>query len=69
MDEVDRPPVLDEMVAELAPSYPRGIVLDFAYTSKHEWCFLEPNEAWASGLYGCDPELCIDVIEASQVPK
>lgn len=66
IDDVDRPEVLDQMVAELAPLYPRGVVLDFAYTDKHEWAFLEPNEAWSSGLYGCNPERCLEVIEASQ---
>lgn len=66
IDEVDRPAVIDEMVAALAPSYPRGVVLDFAYLDRGDWCFIEPNEAWASGLYGCDPTKCLDVIEASQ---
>ncbi len=69
IDEVDRPKVLDEMVAELAPHYPPGIVLDFAYTSNHEWCFLEPNEAFASGLYGCCPMRCLEVVDASQIDK
>jgi hypothetical protein len=69
IDEVDRPKVLDDMVAELAPYYPRGVVLDFAYTRYHEWVFLEPNEAWASGIYGCDPVKCLEVIEASQEEK
>lgn len=68
-DEVDRPKVLDEMVAELAPHYPRGVVLDFAYTSRAEWTYLEPNEAFASGIYGCDSARCLEVIEASQVEK
>lgn len=66
IDDVDRPEILDKMVAELAPHYPRGVVLDFAYTDKKEWCFIEPNESWASGIYGCDPEKCLDVVEASQ---
>lgn len=66
IDGVDRPKILDEMVAELAHFYPRGVVLDFAYINNREWCFIEPNEAWASGLYGCDPEKCLEVIEASQ---
>lgn len=66
IDEVDRPEVLYKMVEELAPFYPPGVVLDFAYTSKKEWCFIEPNEAWASGLYGCDPKKCLEVIEESQ---
>lgn len=68
IDDVDRPKILDEMVTELAPYYPRGVVLDFAYARK-QWVFLEPNEAFASGLYGCDPEKCLEVIEASQEDK
>lgn len=69
IDDVDRPKALDEMVAELAPLYPRGVVLDFAYTSDRGWLYLEPNEAWASGLYGCDPARCLEVIEASQLDR
>ena len=69
IDGVDRPKVLDEMVTELAPRYPRGVVLDFAYLASKEWCFIEPNEAWASGIYGCDPTRCLEVIEASQEDK
>lgn len=66
IDEVDRPEIIDQMVAILAADFPAGVVLDFAYTSNHEWCFLEPNEAWSSGLYGCNPSKCLEVIEASQ---
>lgn len=66
IDGVDRPKAIDAMVAELAPHYPRGVVLDFAYTSDHQWCFLEPNECWAAGIYGCDPVRCLEVIDASQ---
>ena len=69
IDDVDRPKVLDEMVAELAPLYPPGVVLDFAYTDRHEFSFLEANEAFASGLYGCAPERCLEAIDASQVNK
>lgn len=65
LDEVDRPAVLDEMAKELSPMYPNGVVLDFAYDGS-QWMFIEPNEAWASGLYGCCPDKCLDVIVASQ---
>lgn len=69
IDDVDRPKEIDEMVAQLAAFYPRGVVLDFGYTDRGEWAFIEPNEAWASGIYGCDPVRCLDVIEASQIDK
>jgi len=68
LDE-ERPKVIDEMVAELAPHYPRGVVLDFGYTDDGEWSFLEPNEAFACGVYSADYTKCLDVIEASQESK
>jgi hypothetical protein len=65
LDE-ERPKVIDDMVAELAPHYPRGVVLDFGYTDKGEFSFIEPNEAFACGVYSADYTKCLDVIEASQ---
>lgn len=69
IDETGWTQEIDDMAAQLAPSYPRGVVLDFGYTDRGEWSFIEPNEAWASGIYGCDPVKCLDVIAASQVDK
>lgn len=48
---------------------PRGVVMDFGYTSNREWALIEFNEAWASGLYYCDYEKCFDVIIESQKSK
>ncbi len=45
---------------------PRGVVIDFGRTENGEWSLVEFNEAWASGLYYCDPYKCLEVIEASQ---
>lgn len=50
-------------------SLPRGVVLDFARIQKDEWCFIEANEAYASGLYLCDPLKCFEVIQASQIDR
>lgn len=61
-----RDQVIDKMVEEIAPHYPAGVVLDFGYTSDGKWIFIEPNEAWASGIYTCDPSKCLDVIIESQ---
>ena len=43
-----------------------GIVLDFVKLPDGTWVFLEVNEAWASGLYDCDPNECLKVIVESQ---
>lgn len=48
---------------------PKAVVLDFGLTPDRGWIFIEPNEAWASGLYGCDPRKCLEVIENSQYRK
>lgn len=47
-----------------------GIVLDFGQTKQDiidgTYTFIEANEAWASGLYECDPNKCFDCIINSQ---
>lgn len=48
---------------------PRGTVIDFGRTVNNDWSLIEFNEAWACGLYYCDPEKCFDVIVASQEDK
>lgn len=53
-----------------AAKWPHGVVFDFGILEKtREWLFIEANEAWASGLYDCDPDKCFDVICASQESK
>ena len=48
---------------------PPGVVMDFGRTKDNIWKLIEFNEAWASGLYFCDPEKCLDVIIESQQNK
>ncbi|HWA26392.1 MAG TPA: ATP-grasp domain-containing protein, partial [Lacunisphaera sp.] len=45
---------------------PEGVVMDFGKLPSGEWALIEFNEAWASGLYYCDPDRALDVIVASQ---
>lgn len=45
---------------------PNGVVIDFGRQPDGKWSLIEFNEAWASGLYYCTPELCFEVIQASQ---
>jgi hypothetical protein len=50
---------------------PRGVVLDFAPVTgwRNKFRLIEANEAYASGLYLCDPAKCFEVIQASQVDR
>lgn len=46
--------------------WPNGIVFDFGILRDGSILFIEANEAYASGLYQCNPARCLDVIIASQ---
>jgi len=49
-----------------AAKWPRGIVFDFGRLRNGRWIFIECNESWASGLYGCNPSGVFESIIASQ---
>ena len=53
----------------MSTSLPRGVVLDFGQDDRGLWSLVEANEAWASGLYDCDPSKVFDVVVASQENK
>lgn len=59
---------LQEYVSSIYNSIdlPSGVVIDFGRLPDGSWSLIEFNEAWASGLYYCDPEKCFDVIINSQ---
>ena len=53
----------------LAENLPRAFVLDVGELYGRDWfdrwAVVEPNPAWCSGLYACDPDKALDVIAAS----
>lgn len=61
----DVPQSVTELVEVCSHKYPRGVVLDFGLIDGR-WYLIEANEAWASGLYDCDPSKAFDCIVASQ---
>ncbi len=40
-------------------------VIDVGYIPGKGWAIIETNQAWASGLYGCDPLRALQVMEQS----
>ncbi len=44
---------------------PKAVVLDIGLISGIGWSVVELNSAWGSGLYGCDPDLVLDVVQLS----
>lgn len=56
-------------IFEKCKGLPRAIVMDFGRLKNGTWNLIEFNEAWASGLYYCDPERCFEVIVESQIDR
>ena len=46
---------------------PRAVVLDVGQIVGRGWAVVEANAAWGSGIYGCDPEVVLDVIRHATV--
>lgn len=65
---LDKTPIREYVreIVKLCPHLPPGLVIDFGRLPNGEWALVEFNEAWACGLYYCDPEKCLEVIVASQ---
>jgi ATP-grasp domain, R2K clade family 3 len=40
-----------------------AFVLDVGTRQSGQWAVVEPNAAWGSGLYECDPERVLDVVQ------
>ncbi|MBC8136388.1 MAG: ATP-grasp domain-containing protein [Fibrella sp.] len=54
-----------DVLIHTANMLPSGIVLDVGILAGRGFAVVEANPAWASGLYGCDPESALAVIAAS----
>ena len=46
---------------------PRAIVIDVGTIADRGWGVVEANAAWGSGIYGCHPDLVLDVIRHATV--
>ena len=41
---------------------PRAVVIDVGKLQNGSWAVVEANGAWGAGIYGCEPNLVLDVI-------
>jgi len=46
---------------------PRAIVLDVGTIADQGWAVVEANAAWGSGIYGCEPNKVLNVLEHATV--
>jgi hypothetical protein len=52
----------ESVLAATGAITPRAIVLDVGQIVGKGWVVVEANGAWGSGIYGCDPDVVLDVI-------
>jgi ATP-grasp domain, R2K clade family 2 len=55
-----------ERVLACCPSLP-AFVLDVGVIKNRGWAVVEANAAWGAGIYNCDPELVIDVVQRASL--
>ncbi len=47
---------------------PRAAVINVGVIAERGWAVVELNAAWGAGLYGCDPERVLDVVQHATEP-
>jgi hypothetical protein len=48
---------------------PPAVVLDVGLIAGRGWAVVEPNAAWGSGVYGCDPAAVLPVLRRASIPR
>lgn len=57
----------EAVLAATSSVTPSAIVLDVGQIVGQGWAVVEANGAWGSGIYGCDPNAVLDVIQHATV--
>lgn len=56
------------VLADPRVDFPVAGVLDVGTIAGTDWAVVEANSAWGAGLYGCDPDTVLEVLQAAAVP-
>ena len=51
------------VLADSRVTTPRAIVIDVGFMNEESWAVIEANSAWGSGIYGCDPDEVLNVVQ------
>lgn len=54
---------VNEVLADNTVDLPRATVLDVGTIAGRGWAVVEQNAAWGAGLYECDPDAVLDVLQ------
>lgn len=57
----------EKVLSDERVEMPRAIVLDVGTIVGKGWAVVEANAAWGSGVYGCDPDAVLSVVENATV--
>lgn len=52
----------ERLLADAAVDVPKAVVIDVGIIAGKGWAVIESNAAFASGIYGCDPEKVLGVL-------
>lgn len=56
------------LLADAQVEFPRAVALDVGRIEGKGWAAVELNAAWGSGIYGCDPNEVLRVIQHAVIP-
>ena len=68
---VERPPLTfaAAVAADESIPLPPAVALDVGVIPGRGWAVVEPNAAWGSGIYGCDPAQVLRVVRRACVQR
>jgi hypothetical protein len=67
-EEAEARGFIETVLADPRIGLPRAAVLDVGVIAGRGWAVIEQNAAWGSGIYGCDPEQVLQVLQFATVP-
>lgn len=55
------------VLAATSSMTPRSVVVDVGQIKGRGWAVVDANATWGSGIYGCDPDVVLDVLRQATV--
>jgi hypothetical protein len=55
----------DRLLSDSEIDLPSAVVLDIGLIDERDWAVIELNPAYSSGIYGCDPDAVLTVVEGA----
>jgi hypothetical protein len=59
---------ISTILADAQIELPRATVIDIGVIEGSGWAIVEQNSAWGAGMYGCAPDVVLDVLRYAAVP-